>query len=110
MEEPWQGIQDYSIDLYEDELAQPIENFIPIYRRAKEERLCLKAHIGEWGTAEDVVRGVEALRLDEVQHGIAAAESEEAIQFLKDRGIRHRGRATRDDSLSGSQNIFSREK
>ena len=52
MEEPWQGIQDYSIDLYEDELAQPIENFIPIYRRAKEERLCLKAHIGEWGTAE----------------------------------------------------------
>ncbi len=38
MEEPWQGIQDYSIDLYGDELAQPIENFIPIYRRAKEER------------------------------------------------------------------------
>ena len=33
-----------------------------------------------------------ALRLDEVQHDIAAAESEEAIQFLKDRGIRHRGR------------------
>ena len=51
-----------------------------------------------------------ALRLDEVQHDIAAAESEEAIQFLKDRGIRHRGRATRDDSLPGSQNIFSREK
>ncbi len=88
MEEPWQGIQDYSIDLYGDELSQPIENFIPIYRRAKEEGLRLKAHIGEWGTAEDVVRGVEALRLDEVQHGIAAAESEEAIQFLKDRGIR----------------------
>lgn len=29
-----------------------------------------------------------ALRLDEVQYDIAAAESEEAIQFLKDRGIR----------------------
>ena len=29
-----------------------------------------------------------ALRLDEVQHGIAAAGSEEAIQFLKDREIR----------------------
>jgi len=55
-------------------------------------------------------QSMTALRLDEVQHGIAAAESEEAIQFLKDRGIRHRGRATRDDSLSGSQNIFSREK
>lgn len=84
----WGHPEFYSIDLYGDELSQPIENFIPIYRRAKEEGLCLKAHIGEWGTAEDVVRGVEALRLDEVQHGIAAAESEEAIQFLKDRGIR----------------------
>lgn len=33
-------------------------------------------------------QSMTALRLDEVQHGIAAAESEEAIQFLKDRGIR----------------------
>ncbi len=32
-------------------------------------------------------QSMTALRLDEVQHGIAAAESEEAIQFLKDRGI-----------------------
>ena len=46
----------YSIDLYGDELAQPIENFKPIYRRAKAEGLRLKAHVGEWGTAEDVRR------------------------------------------------------
>ena len=71
-----------------DELAQPIENFIPIYRRVKEDVLRLKAHIGEWGTAGNVVRGVDALQLDGVQHGIAAAELEEAIQCLKDRGIR----------------------
>lgn len=81
----WGHPEFYSIDLYGDELAQPIENFVPIYKRAKEEGLCLKAHIGEWGTAKDVVHGVEVLQLDEVQHGIAA---EEAIQFLKDRGIR----------------------
>ena len=82
------GPEFYSIDLYGDEPAQSIENFIPIYRKAKEEGLRLKAHIGEWGTAKDVVRRVEALRIDEVQYDIAAAESEEAIQFLKDRGIR----------------------
>ena len=45
----------YSIDLYGDELAQPIENFKSVYRRAKSERLRLKAHVGEWGTADDVL-------------------------------------------------------
>ena len=84
----WGHLEFYSIDLYGDELAQPIENFVPIYERAKAEGLRLKAHIGEWGKAEDVVRGVEVLQFDEVQHGIAAAESDEAIQFLKERGIR----------------------
>lgn len=78
----------YSIDLYGDEFAQPIENFIPIYKKAKNEGLKLKAHIGEWGTAEDVKKGVELLELDEVQHGIAAVSSSEVIQFLIDNQIR----------------------
>ncbi len=39
----------YSIDLYGDELAQPIENLKAIYRLAKKEGLRLKAHVGEWG-------------------------------------------------------------
>ena len=40
----------YSIDLYGDELAQPVENFIPIYKKAAENGLVLKAHVGEWGS------------------------------------------------------------
>ncbi len=78
----------YSIDLYADELAQPIENFIPIYRRAKAEGLRLKAHVGEWGTAEDVRRAVECLELDEVQHGIAAVQNPSVVRFLADRKTR----------------------
>lgn len=78
----------YSIDLYGDELAQPIENFKSIYRRAKAEGLRLKAHVGEWGTADDVRRAVECLELDEVQHGIAAAEDPTMIRFLRDNHIR----------------------
>ena len=78
----------YSIDLYGDELAQPIENFIPIYRRAKIEGLRLKAHVGEWGTADDVRRAVECLELDEVQHGIAVAKDASVIRFLADNRIR----------------------
>ena len=77
-----------SIDLYGDETAQPIENFKSIYRRAKAEGLRLKAHVGEWGTAEDVRYAVECLELDEVQHGIAAADDPSVIRFLVDHHIR----------------------
>lgn len=84
----WGHKEFYSIDLYGDELAQPIENFIPIYERAKENGLILKAHIGEWGTAEDIRTGVKLLHLDEVQHGIAAIESESLIEYLVEQKIR----------------------
>ncbi len=77
-----------TFDLSGDEGAQPIEAFIPIYRRAKAAGLKLKAHVGEWGTADDVWRAVEALELDEVQHGIAAADSPQVMRALAGAGIR----------------------
>ena len=43
--------------------------------------LKLKAHVGEFGGAEEVRRTVEVLDLDEVQHGIAAAESVEVMRL-----------------------------
>jgi adenosine deaminase len=76
-----------AIDLSGDEFAQPIENFKPIYRLAKEYGLRLKAHVGEWGDADSVRRAVEELELDEVQHGIAAAESPAVMRFLADNRI-----------------------
>ena len=63
----WGNKNFYSIDLYGDELAQPIENFKGIYRRARKEGLRLKAHVGEWGTAKDVRTAVEELELDELK-------------------------------------------
>jgi adenosine deaminase len=77
-----------TLDLSGDELAQPIEVFAPLYRRAKAAGLRLKAHVGEWGTADDVWRAVELLELDEVQHGIAAAASPAAMRFLAAAGVR----------------------
>lgn len=97
--EPFWGREEfYSIDLYGDEFAQPIENFIPIYRKAKENGLRLKAHIGEWGTAEDVIQGIKLLALDEVQHGIAAAVSKEAVDYL----VRHKIRL----NITPSSNVL----
>ena len=76
----WGNKNFYSIDLYGDELAQPIENlkeFIGVQKR----RIKTKAHVGEWGTAKDVRTAVEELELDEVQHGIAAVSDESVIRF-----------------------------
>ncbi|HAT4252468.1 TPA: adenosine deaminase [Clostridium perfringens] len=88
LENFWGRKEFYSIDLYGDELAQPIEKFEPIYRKAKDNGLRLKAHIGEWGTSDDIRRGIEVLGLDEIQHGISAVESEEVIKYLIDNKIR----------------------
>jgi len=77
-----------TMDLSGDEFAQPIEVFAPLYRRAKAAGVRLKAHVGEWGAADDVWRAVELLELDEVQHGIAAADSPQVMRMLADAGVR----------------------
>ena len=77
----------FSLDLYGDEMAQPIKNFKPIYRNAKEKGLLLKAHVGEWGDADSVKEAVEELELDEVQHGISAADSPSVMNWLVDHKI-----------------------
>ncbi len=88
LEHFWGHKEFYSIDLYGDELVQDIEKFIPIYDKAAQNGLVLKAHVGEWGTAQDIVTAVEKLHLTEVQHGIAAVQDESVIDFLKEKNIR----------------------
>jgi adenosine deaminase len=86
---PWLELGFHKVlDLSGDELAQPIEVFQPLYRAARSKGMRLKAHVGEWGTADDVQRAVEVLELDEVQHGIAASESTAVMRFLADHRIR----------------------
>jgi adenosine deaminase len=77
-----------TLDLYGDEFAQPIGAFKSLFRQAKDAGLRVKAHVGEWGTADDVWRAVEELELDEVQHGIAAAASPAVMRFLANNQIR----------------------
>ena len=88
LEHFWGHKEFYSIDLYGDELAQPIENFIPIYEKAAENGLVLKAHVGEWGTAKDIVTAIEALHLNEIQHGIAAVQDENVVDYLAEHKTR----------------------
>lgn len=72
-----------SIDVCNGEFQQPIKNFVPLYKKAEEYNLVKKAHVGEFGTADDIVEAVHVLGLQEVHHGIAAANSMEVMRFLE---------------------------
>ena len=52
---------------------------------ARAQKMILKAHAGEYCDADFVRRSVEVLDLDEVQHGIAAADSAEVMTWLANR-------------------------
>jgi adenosine deaminase len=71
-----------SIDLYDDEFAQPIGNFRELYRFAKKQGMKCKAHAGEFGPADSVKEAVEVLELDAVQHGIGAVDSPAVMKWL----------------------------
>lgn len=76
-----------SVDINAGEFQQPIKNFKKLYRKAKEYGLRLKAHVGEFGTADDVMNAVEELELDEVHHGVAAAKSDYVMKWLSKNNI-----------------------
>jgi adenosine deaminase len=76
-----------SIDLYDDEFAQPIGNFRELYRFAKSKGMKCKAHAGEFSTADSVMEAVETLELDAVQHGIGAADSPFVMNWLAEHKI-----------------------
>ncbi len=78
----------HSIDIYGDEHACSLDDVLPLYRQARSAGMKLKAHVGEFGGADRVRETAEALGLDEVQHGIAAAESPSVMRWLSNNRIR----------------------
>ena len=77
-----------SIDLYSRQEVCPPEVMKPLFAKARAAGMKRKAHVGEFGGAEEVQRTVEVLDLDEVQHGIGAAESVEVMRWLSEHQIR----------------------
>lgn len=76
-----------SIDVCGGENLKPFDAFLPLYRKAEKYHLIKRMHVGESGTAEDVRRAVDILELDEIHHGIHAANSNEVMRFLADNRI-----------------------
>ncbi|MCE2412387.1 adenosine deaminase [Candidatus Poribacteria bacterium] len=96
-----------SIDLYSHQEACAPETVKPLYRKAGEAGMKLKAHVGEFGGAEEVQRTVEILDLDEVQHGIGAAESIEVMRWLSENQIQLNVCPTSNVMLGGVSDLAS---
>lgn len=77
-----------SIDLYGPEVEDGIADFKEIYNLAAQKGLKKKAHVGEFSDAHSVRRFIELLDLDEVQHGIGAAQDADTLKFLAQNDIR----------------------
>ena len=77
-----------SIDLTGDEAGCSLDSVVPLYDRARSAGMKLKAHVGEFGGPERVREAADRLGLSEIQHGIAAAESEDVMGWLARKRIR----------------------
>ena len=58
-----------------------------ISRKAHKHNMIVKAHVGEFGGADDVMRYAEELELDQIQHGIAAARSPQIMNWLAEHKV-----------------------
>ena len=96
-----------SIDLYSYEEACAPEAVQSLYVKARAAGMKLKAHVGEFGGAEEVRRTVEVLDLDEVQHGIGAAESVEVMRWLSENQIQLNVCPTSNVMLDGVSDLAS---
>ncbi len=96
-----------SMDLYSHQEACTPEAVQSLYAKARAAGMKLKAHVGEFGGAEEVRRTVEVLDLDEVQHGIGAAESVEVMRWLSEHQIQLNVCPTSNVMLGGVSDLAS---
>lgn len=77
----------YSIDLNGNESAKSVYEFEQLYVEAKKANLVLKAHVGEFGTPDDIIEAIEVLDLSEINHGISCVNSINALDYIKKRNV-----------------------
>lgn len=70
------------IDICNYEKVYTLDQLKLVCRKAKAKGMILKAHIGEFGGADAVMRYAEELELDQIQHGVAATRSPQVMNWL----------------------------
>lgn len=77
----------YSIDLNGNEKARSVYEFRQLYLNAKKANLVLKAHVGEFGTPDDIIEAIEVLNLSEINHGVCCVNSNNTLDYIKKRNV-----------------------
>ena len=77
-----------SLDIYGPEIFETLDDLSFIFDLAEKYGVKKKGHVGEFSDAQSVIDVVKMYRLDEVQHGIGAASSKKALDFLAKNKIR----------------------
>ncbi len=70
-----------------DEVNGPAENFVDIFREAREAGLRLTAHAGEAVGPDSIRKSVELLGAERIGHGLTAIQDPELMALLRDRQI-----------------------
>ncbi len=70
------------VGLDSSEIGFPPEPFAEVFARARALGLRAVAHAGEEGEAELVVRTLDSLRVDRIDHGVRAVDSPEVVARL----------------------------
>lgn len=94
------------IDIYGDESYNDLSKFKDIYKYGKNKGMKLKAHVGEFGTADDIRDTIKYLDLDVVQHGINIVSSKDNMIYAKERGIVFNICPTSNVMLKRSKSFF----
>lgn len=76
------------VHLTADETAYPdVTPYIPAYQLAAQGGLGLAAHAGETTDAQNVIDAIQKLNVSRIGHGIAAVNSQEAIDLLIEKNV-----------------------
>ena len=76
------------MDLYGDELSNPIGKFKKVYRYARKHKLELKAHVGEFGSAKEIYSAIKKLHLNTIQHGITIISNKKVMKYAKKHNVK----------------------
>lgn len=77
-----------AIDIVNYSNTYSIKELKEICRKAKAQGMVLKAHLGEFGSPDELMLYAEELELDEIQHGVAAAKSPQIMRWLARHNIK----------------------
>ena len=75
------------IDLAGDEVNYPVDPFISLLGRAREEGLKISVHAGEWGNVDEMTTIVRELGAMRIGHGVRILENQDLVRVAREADV-----------------------